>query len=79
MADGKTLFADFSLELLGGNPINVEKLNATLQSEWPSRVMTRQRGAADHGPLYGRGPAGRPAIVSLDDVGTAIVTCFFSG
>jgi hypothetical protein len=32
-------FADFSLELLGGNPINFDKLNAALQGEWPSRVV----------------------------------------
>jgi hypothetical protein len=32
-------FADFSLELLGGNPIDFDKLNTTLQSEWPSRVV----------------------------------------
>jgi hypothetical protein len=32
-------YADFSLELLGGNPIDFDKLNATLQSEWPSRVV----------------------------------------
>jgi hypothetical protein len=32
-------YADFSLELLGGSPINFDKLNATLQTEWPSRVV----------------------------------------
>jgi hypothetical protein len=32
-------YADFSLELLGGNPIDFDKLNATLQGEWPSRVV----------------------------------------
>jgi hypothetical protein len=32
-------YADFSLELLGGNPIDFEKLNATFQGEWPSRVV----------------------------------------
>jgi hypothetical protein len=32
-------FADFSLELLGGNPIDFGKLNATFQGEWPSRMV----------------------------------------
>jgi hypothetical protein len=36
-------YADFSLELLSGSPaggaIDFDKLNATLQSEWPSRVV----------------------------------------
>jgi glyoxylase-like metal-dependent hydrolase (beta-lactamase superfamily II) len=32
-------FADFSLELLGGNPIDFDALNATFQTEWPSRVV----------------------------------------
>jgi hypothetical protein len=32
-------YADFSLALLGGDPIDFDKLNATLQSEWPSRVV----------------------------------------
>jgi hypothetical protein len=32
-------YADFSLELLGGNPIHFDKLNATFQSEWPSRIV----------------------------------------
>jgi hypothetical protein len=33
-------YADFSLELLGGgNPPDIDKLNATLQTEWPSRVV----------------------------------------
>src|SRR5205823_8854450 len=31
-------YADFSLELLGGNPIDFDKLNATCQGEWPSRI-----------------------------------------
>jgi hypothetical protein len=31
-------YADFSLELLGGDPIDFDKLNDTLQTEWPSRV-----------------------------------------
>jgi hypothetical protein len=32
-------FADFSLELLGGNPVDFDKLNATFQTEWPSRIV----------------------------------------
>jgi glyoxylase-like metal-dependent hydrolase (beta-lactamase superfamily II) len=32
-------FADFSLELLGGNPIDFDRLNATFQTEWPSRIV----------------------------------------
>jgi hypothetical protein len=32
-------FADFSLELLGGNPIDFDALNATFQTEWPSRIV----------------------------------------
>jgi hypothetical protein len=32
-------YADFSLELLGGNPIDFDKLNETFQSEWPSRIV----------------------------------------
>jgi len=32
-------YADFSLELLGGTPINFDKLNATFQTEWPSRIV----------------------------------------
>jgi hypothetical protein len=32
-------YADFSLELLGGNPIDFDKLNTTFQGEWPSRVV----------------------------------------
>jgi hypothetical protein len=32
-------YADFSLNLLGGKPINFGKLNATLRTEWPSRVV----------------------------------------
>jgi hypothetical protein len=32
-------YADFSLEILGGNPIDFDRLNATLQGEWPSRVV----------------------------------------
>jgi hypothetical protein len=32
-------YADFSLELLGGNPIDFDKLNATFEGEWPSRVV----------------------------------------
>jgi hypothetical protein len=32
-------YADFSLELLGGDPLNLDKLNTTCQGEWPSRVV----------------------------------------
>jgi hypothetical protein len=32
-------YADFSLELLGGNPVDFDKLNATFQGEWPSRIV----------------------------------------
>jgi hypothetical protein len=32
-------YADFSLELLGGKPIDFDKLNKTFQSEWPSRIV----------------------------------------
>jgi hypothetical protein len=32
-------YADFSLEVLGGNPIDFDKLNATFQTEWPSRIV----------------------------------------
>jgi hypothetical protein len=32
-------YADFSLELLGGKPIDFDKLNATFQTEWPSRIV----------------------------------------
>jgi hypothetical protein len=32
-------YADFSLELLGGKPIDFDRLNATFQTEWPSRVV----------------------------------------
>jgi hypothetical protein len=32
-------YADFSLELLGGKPLDFDKLNATLRGEWPSRVV----------------------------------------
>jgi glyoxylase-like metal-dependent hydrolase (beta-lactamase superfamily II) len=32
-------FADFSLELLGGNPIDYGALDATFQTEWPSRIV----------------------------------------
>jgi hypothetical protein len=32
-------YADFSLELLGGKPIDFDKLNTTFQGEWPSRVV----------------------------------------
>lgn len=32
-------FADFGLELLGGNPVDLKQLNTTLRAEWPSRVV----------------------------------------
>jgi hypothetical protein len=32
-------FADFSLELLGGKPLDLDALDATCRSEWPSRVV----------------------------------------
>ena len=32
-------YADFTLELLGGNPIDFDKLNAVCQTEWPSRIV----------------------------------------
>jgi hypothetical protein len=32
-------FADFTLDLLGGTPTDFDKLDAALQTEWPSRVV----------------------------------------
>ncbi len=32
-------FADFGLELLGGNPFDLEKFRTNLESEWPSRCV----------------------------------------
>jgi hypothetical protein len=32
-------YADFTLELLGGKPLDVAKFRATCQTEWPSRVV----------------------------------------
>jgi hypothetical protein len=32
-------YADFTLELLGGKPVDFDKLNETVQTEWPSRVV----------------------------------------
>jgi hypothetical protein len=32
-------YADFSLEILGGKPVDFDKLGATLRTEWPSRVV----------------------------------------
>jgi hypothetical protein len=32
-------YADFSLEILGGKPIDFDKLNGTFQGEWPSRIV----------------------------------------
>jgi hypothetical protein len=32
-------YADFGLELLGGDPVDFEKFRATLEAEWPSRVV----------------------------------------
>jgi hypothetical protein len=32
-------YADFGLELLGGHPVDFERLRSTLEAEWPSRVV----------------------------------------
>jgi hypothetical protein len=32
-------YADFSLELLGGKPIDFDKFNTVCQGEWPSRIV----------------------------------------
>jgi hypothetical protein len=32
-------FADFTLDLLGGKPIDFEKLDSVFRSEWPSRIV----------------------------------------
>jgi hypothetical protein len=32
-------YADFSLELLGGKPLDFDRLNAVCQGEWPSRIV----------------------------------------
>jgi hypothetical protein len=32
-------YADFSLDLLGGDPIDYDKLGAVFRSEWPSRIV----------------------------------------
>jgi hypothetical protein len=32
-------YADFSLELLGGKPIDFDRLNVICQGEWPSRIV----------------------------------------
>jgi hypothetical protein len=32
-------YADFTLELLGGNPIDFDKLGTVFRSEWPSRIV----------------------------------------
>jgi hypothetical protein len=37
--DAIVRFADFSLEILGGKPVDFDKLNTTFQSEWPSRIV----------------------------------------
>jgi hypothetical protein len=37
--DSIVRFADFSLDILGGNPTDFDKLDATFQSEWPSRIV----------------------------------------
>jgi hypothetical protein len=37
--DAIVRYADFTLELLGGKPIDFDKLNTVLQGEWPSRVV----------------------------------------
>jgi hypothetical protein len=37
--DAIVRYADFTLELLGGNPVDFDRLGATFRSEWPSRVV----------------------------------------
>lgn len=32
-------YADFTLDLLGGNPIDYDKLGAVFRTEWPSRIV----------------------------------------
>ena len=32
-------YADFGLELLGGQPVDFDRLRSTLEAEWPSRVV----------------------------------------
>jgi hypothetical protein len=32
-------YADFTLQILGGRPTDFDKLNATFQTEWPSRIV----------------------------------------
>jgi hypothetical protein len=32
-------YADFGLELLGGHPVDFDRLRTTLEAEWPSRVV----------------------------------------
>ena len=32
-------YADFGLELLGGHPVDFDRLRSTLEGEWPSRVV----------------------------------------
>jgi len=33
-------YADFGLELLGGNPVDIEKFRVVLEEEWPSRTVS---------------------------------------
>jgi hypothetical protein len=37
--DAVVRYADFTLDLLGGQPIDYDKLGATFRSEWPSRIV----------------------------------------
>jgi hypothetical protein len=37
--DAIVRYADFTLELLGGKPIDFDKLGATFRSAWPSRIV----------------------------------------
>ena len=37
--DAIVRYADFSVEIMGGKPIDFDKLNAMFQTEWPSRIV----------------------------------------
>jgi hypothetical protein len=37
--DAVVRYADFTLDLLGGNPIDYDRLGATFRLEWPSRIV----------------------------------------
>jgi hypothetical protein len=39
LRDAILRYADFTLELLGGNPINFDQLRVTFRGEWPSRIV----------------------------------------